>query len=79
MDAALHDSARTCGVFVTFCGVWRALPEALPEPLKGWGYLPASLSATRLNRQFSHETCTHCANPPLVSGVHSGFRSRASV
>jgi hypothetical protein len=40
MDAAPHDSPRTCGVFVTIYVAFPAVVAATQQPPGPWGYVP---------------------------------------
>ena len=79
MDAALHDSARTCGVFVTFHAAFPGVGDGISRPRKAWGYLFET--ARKIGTSYSFlKKPSHAALYRLLSGgIHSGFRSVVSL
>ena len=79
MDAALHDSARTCGVFVTFHAAFPGVGHGLSRARKAWGYLLGTAAKIAAPHSFVKQL-SHAALYRLLSGgIHSGFRSVVSL
>lgn len=79
MDAALHDSARTCGVFVTFHAAFPGVGAGISRARKAWGYLLGTAAKIASTNSFFKQLAYAALYRLLSGGVHSGFRSTASL